>query len=67
MLVHGIQIEIDILKVSVSTQRCDTVDIIMACVSHIKTHTAADALQNDTVVAAFISIILLKPAQLNFD
>ena len=67
MLVHGIQIEIDILKVSVSTQRCDTVDIIMGCVSHVKAHTAADALQNDTVFTAFIGIMLFKSAQLDFN
>lgn len=67
VLVHGVQIKAGILKNPFSAQGSDAVNVLVGIIGHIQTVAAADLLQNDTVCAAFILVLVLEAGEFDFD
>jgi hypothetical protein len=67
VLIGGIQVEIHILEIPVCAEGGNTVNLIMRCVGYVKTDTASDSFQNDTMIAAIIGISHLETAEFNLN
>ena len=67
VLVNGVDVVFYIFEVLFKAEGDNTVNVFVGCVGCIEADTAADLLQNKTVVAAHIFVLPLKTTEFNAD